>query len=111
MSFGSAFGRATLVTIFSVLAIIRWFILIWVILSWVVFFASNTSFRWRYRTAFNILAQLNEFFTRAASPILRPFRRILPPHKTGGIDFSPILLLLLIFFIETFLRNLVGPIL
>ena len=111
MNFGSALGRATLVTVFSALAIIRWFILVWVILSWIVFLTSNTSFRWRYRSAFSILSQLNEFFSRAASPILWPFRKILPPHKTGGVDFSPILLLLAIYFLETFLRNLVGPIL
>jgi len=38
--------------------------------------------------------------------MLRPFRKILPPRKTGGIDFSPLLLLLLILFIKVFLSRL-----
>jgi len=39
-------------------------------------------------------------------PILRPFRKILPPQKTGGIDLSPILVILLILFLKVFLSNL-----
>ena len=33
----------------------------------------------------------------------RPFRRVLPPWKTGGIDFSPLLLLFVVYLIKTFL--------
>ena len=83
-----------------VFSIIRWIVLAWVILSWILFFASQTSFRWRYKQAYVILNQLNEIFTRMTSPFLRPFRRILPPHKTAGIDWSPLLLLLAIYIIR-----------
>jgi uncharacterized protein YggT (Ycf19 family) len=38
--------------------------------------------------------------------MLRPFRKILPPGRTGGIDFSPLLLLLLILFLKVFLSRL-----
>lgn len=83
-----------------VLRVIEWIVLVWVILSWVLFFASQTSFRWRYKSAYVILNQLNDIFTRMTSPFLRPFRRLVPPHKMGGIDWSPLLLLLAIFILQ-----------
>lgn len=83
-----------------VLQVIQWIVLVWVILSWVLFFASQTSFRWRYKGAYSILNQLNDIFTRMTSPFLRPFRRLVPPHKMGGIDWSPLLLLLFIYILR-----------
>jgi len=83
-----------------VLDVIQWIVLVWVILSWVLFFASQTSFRWRYKSAYVILNQLNDIFTRMTSPFLRPFRRLVPPHKMGGIDWSPLLLLLAIYVLR-----------
>ena len=82
------------------LSVIEWLVIVWVIISWILFFASQTSFRWRNKTAYSILNQLNEIFTRMTWPFLRPFRRILPPHKTAGIDWSPLLLLLAIYIIR-----------
>lgn len=83
-----------------VLRIIEWIVFAWVILSWILFFASQTSFRWRNKGAYNILVQLNDIFTRMTSPFLRPFRRMLPAYKTAGIDWSPLLLLIAIFIIR-----------
>ena len=39
-------------------------------------------------------------------PIFRPFRRLLPPSRTGGIDLSPILVLLAIFLVSRFVARL-----
>ena len=89
-----------------VLQVIQWIVLVWVILSWVLFFASQTSFRWRYKGAYSILNQLNDIFTRMTSPFLRPFRRLVPPHKMGGIDWSPLLLLLAIYILRGVLSYL-----
>jgi len=47
-----------------------------------------------------------QFLYRTTAPILRPFRRILPPNRTGGIDFSPLLLILLIYFVKSLLTRL-----
>ena|SRR5687768_2881741 len=99
-----AFGYTFLSVIDIVLNVIQWGVLIWVILSWIVFFGGQSSFRWRYKGFFNVILQLNEIFGRICYPMLRPFRRLLPPHKTAGIDWSPLLLLLTIYFIRTFLR-------
>jgi uncharacterized protein YggT (Ycf19 family) len=89
-----------------VLQVIQWIVLVWVILSWVLFFASQTSFRWRYKGAYSILNQLNDIFTRMTSPFLRPFRQLVPPHKMGGIDWSPLLLLLAIYILRGVLSYL-----
>jgi uncharacterized protein YggT (Ycf19 family) len=95
-----------------ILQVIQWIVLVWVIISWILFFASQTSFRWRYKSAYVILNQLNDIFSRMTYPFLRPFRRILPPHKTAGIDWSPLLLLLAIYIIrgvaDYFFLMLVG---
>ena len=42
-----------------------------------------------------ILYQLTE-------PVLRPVRRFVPPHKMGGIDISPMIVILIILFIDSF---------
>ncbi|MFN3599046.1 MAG: YggT family protein [Aquificaceae bacterium] len=39
---------------------------------------------------------------RLVSPLLEPFRRILPP--VGGLDLSPLLLLFLLYFVKNLLR-------
>ena len=96
MKFVSPFVEVILI----VLHAIEWIVIAWVILSWIVFFASQTSFRWRYRAAYGVLNQLNEILNRMAYPFVRPFRRILPPHRMGGIDWSPLLLLLAIYLIR-----------
>jgi YggT family protein len=44
---------------------------------------------------------------RLTDPVLRPIRRYLP--DLGGIDISPIILLLVIFFIRQFLLTTVAP--
>ncbi len=87
-----------------ILEAIWWIVLLWVLLSWVLFFLSQSSFRWRNRGAFNILTHLNDIFTRMARPFVRPFQRLLPPWKTGGIDWSPILLALAIYILERVIR-------
>lgn len=89
--------------ILLVLELLQWTIFVWVILSWILFFASQSSMRWRYRGLFNVLNQLNDIFTRMTHPFLRPFRRFLRRFDTAGIDWSPLLLLLVIYLIRRLL--------
>ena len=86
--------------IWWILEVIQWVVLVWVIISWILFFASQTSFRWRYRGAFHIIEQLNDIFTRMTYPFLRPIRRALRRFDTAGIDWSPLILLLIIYLIR-----------
>jgi YggT family protein len=37
---------------------------------------------------------------RATEPVLRPVRQLLPPWKTGGLDLSPLIVLIAIQFVE-----------
>jgi YggT family protein len=79
--------------------------------TWVLI--GSAIFSWLY--AFNVINSRNQFVSSIGSflyavtePALRPIRRILP--NLGGIDISPVILLLLIFFIRTLMWNSIAPI-
>ncbi len=80
--------------IVTVIQIYVWIIIAGAILSWLVAFnVVNT------RNAFvNAVA---ETLDRLTEPALRPIRRILP--NLGGIDISPIVLILLLVFAQNLL--------
>ena len=40
------------------------------------------------------------FLRQVTEPVLAPVRRLLPPWKTGGLDFSPLIVILAIKFVE-----------
>jgi len=86
-----------------ILDLLQWTVFVWVIISWILFFASQSSVRWRYRGFYNLLNQLNDIFSRMTHPFLRPFRRLLRRFDTAGIDWSPLLLLLVIYLIRRLL--------
>jgi uncharacterized protein YggT (Ycf19 family) len=86
-----------------ILDLLQWTVFVWVIISWILFFASQSSMRWRYRGFYNVLNQLNDIFSRMTHPFLRPFRRFLRRFDTAGIDWSPLLLLLVIYLIRRLL--------
>lgn len=68
-----------------------------VILSWLIAFSViNTQNRFVY--------MLGDALYRATEPALRPIRRFLP--SLGGIDLSPVALLLLLFFVQRLVHNL-----
>jgi len=51
------------------------------------------------------------FLRQATEPVLAPVRRLLPSWKTGGLDLSPLIVLIAIQFVErvvlpTLLRSL-----
>ncbi|MGG7580174.1 YggT family protein [Rhizobium sp. YTUHZ045] len=69
-------------------------------------------FSWLY--AFNVINSHNQFVSQIGmflynitEPVLRPIRRFLP--NLGGIDISPIILLLIIFFIRMLLATTIAP--
>jgi YggT family protein len=37
---------------------------------------------------------------QVTEPVLAPVRRLLPPWKTGGLDFSPLIVIIAIQFVE-----------
>ena len=69
-------------------------------------------FSWLY--AFNVVNNTNQFvgmlgnfFHKATEPVLRPIRRFIP--DLGGIDISPIVLFVAIYFLESFIVNVLAP--
>jgi uncharacterized protein YggT (Ycf19 family) len=99
MDFALVFINALLI----ILDIIQWMIVAWVILSWLLFFLRQSKFRWRYRGFFGALEQLNDIFERMTRPFLRPFRRMLRRFDTAGIDWSPMLLVVVIWILRQLL--------
>jgi len=82
-----------LILIDTVINLYIWALIIWVVLSWLINFnVVNTHNRFVYL--------VTDFLDRITEPALRPIRRVLP--SLGGIDLSPLVLILLLYF----LRNL-----
>ena len=88
---GSALTGALIDFLFLALTIVQWLVIVAALVSWVSPDPRNPIVRFLYR---------------ATEPILRPFRKILPPSRTGGIDISPIFVILIIFFIRRLLARL-----
>jgi len=66
------------------------------ILSWLVHFGV-------INTRNQFVAMVGDFLWRITEPALRPIRRFMP--NLGGIDISPIILILIVFFLQMVLRN------
>jgi YggT family protein len=49
------------------------------------------------------LYQLAVIVYHLTEPVMRPIRRFVPPNKMGGIDLTPIIVILLIMFVDQFL--------
>ncbi len=92
--------RALLDVILIALQLYVWLLIAAAVLSWLV--------------AFNVVnprnqfvATVGEFLYRITEPALRPIRNMLP--NLGGIDISPIILILLIFLIERIIIHYIYP--
>jgi len=80
------------------LSVVTWIIIIQVILSWL--FAFNV-----LNTGSNGVRQFAMAIDRITAPLYRPIRRILPDF--GGIDFSPLVILILIQVLKKLLQGVV----
>jgi YggT family protein len=93
--------RALLNVILLALQLYTYLIVASAILSWLV--------------AFNVINTRNDFvrsvwnfLDAVTQPVLRPIRNILP--NLGGVDISPIILILLIIFIQNLIIDYLMPI-
>ena len=90
------------------LALIQTIVLALDIYWWIIIGAAI--FSWLY--AFNVVNPRNQvvgtignMLYRLTEPVLRPIRRFMP--DLGGVDISPIIVLLVIFFLQQFLNSTV----
>ena len=79
------------------LNILVWMVIVQAVMSWLVAFGViNTRNRFVYL--------VGDFLYRITEPLLRPIRSVLP--DLGGIDLSPVVLLLAIVFIQNVLGRI-----
>ena len=92
--------RSVLDVVMLALDLYVWILIASAVLSWLI--------------AFNVVNTRNQFVSsvwdflyRVTEPALRPIRNMLP--NLGGIDISPIILLLGIFFIQSVIQRYIYP--
>ena len=91
MNVGGSAAGAAMDVVLKILEIVQWLVIIAALVSWVSPDPRNPIVRFLYATT---------------EPLFRPFRRLLPPSRTGGLDISPLIVILLIFLIRSFLIRL-----
>lgn len=79
------------------LEIYKWLLIVSIVLSWLVAF-EIVNMRNRY------VYMVGNALNRLTEPALRPIRRFMP--NLGGIDLSPIVLFLAIWFVQQVLANI-----
>ena len=92
--------RAILDIILLILQIYIWLLIAAAVLSWLIAF--NV-----VNTQNQVVAMLAEFLYRITEPLLRPIRAMLP--NLGGIDVSPVILILLILLLENVIVRYIYP--
>ncbi len=92
--------RAILDIILIVLDLYIWLLIASAILSWLIAF--NV-----VNTRNPVVGAIGEFLYRITEPLLRPIRNYLP--NLGGLDISPIILILIIMLIERVIRYYIYP--
>ena len=91
---------AILDIVMVVLKLYTWVIIAGAILSWLIAFGVVNIRNDFVRSIWNLFLALTE-------PFLRPIRNFLP--NTGGVDISPIILLLAVMLIENIIVRYVYP--
>ncbi|WGM45311.1 hypothetical protein KOAAANKH_00173 [Brevundimonas sp. NIBR10] len=93
-------GGAIVWLVNAVISLMVWAIIGTAILSWL--FAFDVI---NHRNRF--VNQLSQFLDAVTRPLLEPFRRIIP--NLGGIDISPIVVLLLLEFARRLFNGMAAP--
>ena len=92
--------KSLLILVDSVVSIYIWILIINAILSWLIAFnILNTSNRLVY--------SMLDVSYKMTDPLLRPIRNFLP--NLGGIDISPVILILLLMFIRNLAFEFLAP--
>lgn len=92
--------RALLDVVLIVLNLYVWLLIAAAVLSWLVAFNVVNPYN-------SFVRSVGEFLYRITEPLLAPIRNILP--NLGGIDLSPMVLILIIFFIQRVIGLYIYP--
>jgi YggT family protein len=92
--------RALLDVILLALQLYTYIIIAAAVVSWLVAFSV-------VNTRNQVVAMVGEFLYRVTEPALRPIRNFMP--NLGGIDISPVILILIIILIENVIIYYIRP--
>ena len=92
--------KSVLILIDSLVSIYIWILIINALLSWLI--ASNV-----LNTSNRLVYSLLDISYKMTDPLLRPIRNFLP--NLGGIDISPVILILLLMFIRNLAFEFFAP--
>jgi YggT family protein len=92
--------RALFEVIDIALSLYIWIVIAMAIFSWLIAF--NV-----VNTRNQAVAMIGDFLYRITDPALRPIRNILP--NLGGIDISPVILFLIIIFVQKVIEIYILP--
>ena len=92
--------RAILDIVLIVLDLYVWLLIASAILSWLIAF--NV-----VNTRSPVVAAIADFLYRITEPVLRPIRNLMP--DLGGLDISPIILILIIMLIQRVISYYIYP--
>ena len=92
--------RAILWLINTIIEIYVWLLIAQAILSWLLAFGVIN----RYNRTVSVIGDL---LYRITEPLLRPIRSILP--NFGGLDISPVVLILLLYFLRVLIDEDIAP--
>ena len=85
----------------TVLGLYMWCIIIAAVFSWL-------SYGGVINNSNQIVSMVSNFLYKITEPLMRPIRRFVP--SISGIDLSPIVLILVIFFLRNLIREYGGTI-
>ncbi|KSB88232.1 hypothetical protein AS593_08745 [Caulobacter vibrioides] len=78
----------------ALLDLLKWAVIISAIISWLVAFDV-------INLRNNVVYQVSRFLDAVTRPLLAPLRKVIPP--LGGVDITPIILILVIIGVQSFL--------
>jgi len=92
--------RAVLWLINTIITVYIWLLIAQAVLSWLLAFGVVN----RYNRT---VAIIGDFLYRITEPALRPIRNFLP--NFGGVDTSPVILILLLYFLRILINDDLAP--
>ena len=84
----------------TVISVYIWLLIASVVLSWLIAFNVVS-------TGNGFVYSVRDFLYRVTEPLLRPIRNLLP--NLGGIDISPVVLILALYFVRDLAFELLLP--
>lgn len=75
----------------------EWVVILAVVINWLIAFNVLNTYN-------RMVGAIHDVLFRLTEPALKPIRRVIP--TLGGVDLSPIVLIFILFFIESVMKRL-----